>query len=156
MTTSVETKANETSLTADVIAYVRARLGGRRGIIILAGVALGTGLVFNWSWLVAAGIAPLLIALAPCALMCAAGLCMSKMGGGSCSSEEKASQDGAPTRAVDSDGPQLSQSQLQQDVEAVGREAPALAAFAPSKGKPNRKGQRGPRKPRAERREEHA
>jgi hypothetical protein len=41
----------------------------------------------NWSWLVAVGIAPLLIAIAPCAVMCALGLCMSRMGGQSCSSQ---------------------------------------------------------------------
>jgi hypothetical protein len=39
----------------------------------------------SWSWLAALGIAPLLIALAPCAAMCALGLCASKMGGKSCS-----------------------------------------------------------------------
>ncbi len=156
MTTSVETKANETSLTADVIAYIRARLGGRRGIIILAVIALGAGAVLKWDWLVAAGLAPLLIALAPCALMCAAGLCMSKMMGQSCSTEEKISQAGMPSRAIDPDGPQLSQSQADQEIEAVGGEAPALAASTRSRGKPKRKGQRRPRKPKAERRQEHA
>lgn len=156
MTTSVEPKANETSLTADVIAYVRARLGGRRGIIILAAVALGAGLVFNWSWLVAAGIAPLLLMLAPCALMCALGLCMNQKGDRSCSGEKKASPDGTSSRAIDANGPRISQSQIQQDVEAVGREAPALAASAPTRGKAKPKGQRRPRNSKAERREEHA
>jgi membrane protein DedA with SNARE-associated domain len=35
---------------------------------------LGAGLALNWSWPVAAGVAPLLVALAPCAAMCALGL----------------------------------------------------------------------------------
>jgi len=36
----------------------------------------------NWGWLVAAGIVPILIAAAPCAVMCAVGLCAMKMMGG--------------------------------------------------------------------------
>jgi hypothetical protein len=39
-------------------------------------VVVGLGLALNWSWLVAAGIAPLILGLAPCAAMCALGLCM--------------------------------------------------------------------------------
>lgn len=142
MTTSAEsTKASETSLTADVIAYVRSRLGGRRGLILLTVIVLGAGLVFNWSWLVAAGMAPLLLMLAPCAVMCALGLCMNKTAGGSCSSEQKASPESMSSGAVDSDGAQFSQSQAQQDLEAVDREAPAAAASATSRGKTKRKGQ---------------
>jgi hypothetical protein len=45
------------------------------------------GAAFNWSWLVAVGIVPLLITLLPCAAMCALGLCMNRMMGGSCSTE---------------------------------------------------------------------
>ena len=41
----------------------------------------GTGTYLGWGWLVAAGIAPVLLALAPCAAMCALGLCMSQSGG---------------------------------------------------------------------------
>ncbi|CAM4199518.1 hypothetical protein [Palleronia rufa] len=55
----------------------------RRGLII-AGIAIaGAGAALNWGWLTAVGAAPLLLALAPCALMCALGLCM-KGGGNAC------------------------------------------------------------------------
>jgi hypothetical protein len=64
---------------------------------LLAVVATGAGLAFNWSWLVAAGVAPILLALAPCAAMCALGLCMSKMGGKSCASDRDA---GTPAAQV--------------------------------------------------------
>ena len=74
------TKAGDQSLTRIVIKRARYFLGGHRGLILLTVSALGAGLVLNWSWLVAAGIAPLLLALAPCAAMCALGLCMNKMG----------------------------------------------------------------------------
>jgi len=40
----------------------------------IAGVAIG--LAVNWSWLVAVGLAPLILSLGPCAVMCALGLCM--------------------------------------------------------------------------------
>lgn len=55
-------------------------LGGRRAWILLSAMLLAAAAFFNWSWLVAVGIAPLLVALAPCAAMCALGLCMSKHG----------------------------------------------------------------------------
>ena len=57
------------------------RLGGKR--LMLASIALaliGAGLTWQWSWLVAIGIAPLLISAAPCIAMCALGLCMHRMG----------------------------------------------------------------------------
>lgn len=61
---------------------------GKRGMYWgLAAVLLAAGLALNWSWLVAAGIAPLLVALAPCAAMCALGLCMRKGSGESCSKQ---------------------------------------------------------------------
>lgn len=53
-------------------------------LAVLAVAIVGAGLALNWSWLVAAGIAPILVALAPCAAMCALGLCMNRMGGKSC------------------------------------------------------------------------
>lgn len=98
MSTSIETtKPDETSLTKGIVSLVRYYLGGRRGLILLTVIALGAGLVLNWSWLVAVGVAPLLLALAPCAAMCALGLCMNKMGGKSCSTESSAGAQDAKT-----------------------------------------------------------
>jgi len=91
-------KAVEPSLARDVASFLRyylgragnlARpyLGGRRGLILLAVAVLGAGAALNWGWLVAIGLAPILVAVAPCAVMCALGLCV--MGRGkSCSSED--------------------------------------------------------------------
>jgi hypothetical protein len=65
----------ETSLSADIFRYIRYQLRGRRGLIAAA-VTLGIpALWLSWPWLVVAGIAPILIAIAPCAIMCALGLC---------------------------------------------------------------------------------
>lgn len=93
------TKAAEPSLARDVVRFAwyylgragnlaRPYLGGHRGLILLATAVLGAGAWLNWGWLVAIGVAPILIALAPCAVMCALGLCA--MGGKkSCSSEDE-------------------------------------------------------------------
>jgi hypothetical protein len=51
----------------------------------------------NWSALVAAGIAPLLISALPCAVMCALGLCMSRMGKNSCATETAPQQSAEET-----------------------------------------------------------
>jgi hypothetical protein len=53
------------------------------GAAILAAVAAAAA--WQWSWLIAIGVAPLLISVAPCAAMCALGLCMHRVGRGSCS-----------------------------------------------------------------------
>jgi hypothetical protein len=74
--TTETTKVAERSLPQLVMALLRYYLGRRRNQIILAAALLGIGAYFNWGWFVAAGIAPLLLAIAPCAVMCALGLCM--------------------------------------------------------------------------------
>src|SRR5437867_442549 len=69
-------KTGERSFSQDLWSAARYYLGGRTGLILLAAVALGAGAYFNWGWLVAAGIAPLLLTALPCVAMCALGLCM--------------------------------------------------------------------------------
>jgi|GEM_PF-2042028 len=78
MTISGPTNPASPSLTRDVLYALRYYLGGRTGLIAVAAVALGLGAYSNWGWLAAAGIAPLLLTLAPCAVMCALGLCMGR------------------------------------------------------------------------------
>ena len=51
----------------------------RNRLMIAGGVLLFGGAFFNWGWLVAIGVAPILLAVAPCAIMCALGLCMMGM-----------------------------------------------------------------------------
>lgn len=75
------------SLTRNLFSAARYHLGGQRGLLAIAAVALVAGIALNWSWLVAAGIAPLLLSALPCVAMCALGLCMNKMTGRSCSTD---------------------------------------------------------------------
>jgi len=67
----------------DALHIARYYLSNRWVLLALGGAVLVAGAAFNWSWLVAVGIAPILVAVAPCAVMCALGLCSMKMTGGS-------------------------------------------------------------------------
>ena len=78
----------ETSLTRDILYALRYWLRGRRGPIALTGVAAVAVAALNWNWLVAVGVAPILLAVLPCAAMCALGVCMNKAGGKSCSTRQ--------------------------------------------------------------------
>jgi hypothetical protein len=90
MNTPERATAAGPSLTEEWLRALRYRLSGRRGLIALAVLLVVGGLAFNWSLLVAAGIAPLVISVLPCVAMCALGLCMSKAMGGACSGEKDA------------------------------------------------------------------
>lgn len=80
---------------------VRRWFGGWRGWVILGIVLVVAGLAAGWSWLTAIGVAPLILSVAPCAAMCALGLCaMSRGGGASCSKSGSAPpQTGSSTPA---------------------------------------------------------
>ena len=85
MIPSRSSKNADPPLVRDLLHLARYYLGSRRAMLGLAGLALVAGFALNWSWLVAAGIAPILIGVLPCVAMCALGLCMNKLGGKSCS-----------------------------------------------------------------------
>lgn len=89
MTTRTIAPRQDSSLARDVIHAARYYLWRPRVLLMLATIAIVAGLTLNWSWLVAAGLAPILISTLPCLIMCAFGVCMM------CRSGEKGS---APTR----------------------------------------------------------
>jgi len=69
---------------------IRRVIGGPRGLVILGLAIVATGLALGWNWLTAAGVAPLILSLAPCAAMCAVGACAMSRGGTTCTKPEKA------------------------------------------------------------------
>ena len=76
-------------------ADMRSWLGNRR-VLAVGGLAIGgAGLALGWDWLTAVGIAPLLISVAPCLIMCALGMCMMGKAGKAISNESSAPADGA-------------------------------------------------------------
>lgn len=117
-TTRKVTRPSQPSLLQDVVGLARywtyaawARIGKRRALILLGIALAGAGVALNWSWLAAIGVAPVLLSLAPCAAMCALGLCMNKMAGGnSCSKtqqpENTPSQIAAPKTESDQVSPE--------------------------------------------------
>jgi hypothetical protein len=102
---SPKIEAATNPLGRDLLQAFRYYLRGPWAWIALATAVIAAGVVLNWSWLVAVGVAPLLIAVLPCAAMCALGLCMSMgTGRGSTRSNEPFSRrsgvdpkDGRPT-----------------------------------------------------------
>lgn len=51
------------------------------------------GLALNWDWLTAAGLAPIILGILPCAVMCALGLCAHRFTGGAGSASCHGAQD---------------------------------------------------------------
>jgi len=47
-----------------------------QGLMVTGIGAVVVGLTLSWSWVVALGVAPLILTLGPCLVMCALGLCM--------------------------------------------------------------------------------
>lgn len=76
MTTPTATRRHDSSLTRDLLYAARYYLWHPRVFLTLATIAIVAGLALNWSWLVAAGLAPILISTLPCLIMCAFGVCM--------------------------------------------------------------------------------
>jgi hypothetical protein len=82
-----------------------------RSRLAIGGAALGViaaAVLWQWSWLVAIGVAPLLLAMAPCAAMCGLGLCMHRISRGSCASTT------SPSPAAQADPGQIENSLIAQ------------------------------------------
>ena len=91
------------SLSRSLIAPLRALSGSRLGLVLISGAVIVGGLGLNWSWLVAAGIAPLLLSVLPCVAMCALGLCMVGMKGNGARTGSTSDATSAPISAPRAD-----------------------------------------------------
>jgi hypothetical protein len=63
---------------------IRPLLRGRRALVAIGLLAVAAVLAWQRNWLTAIGIAPVLVSLAPCAAMCAMGICMAGSSGRPC------------------------------------------------------------------------
>ena len=88
MSTSRLPRVAERAAPPSLLDKLRPFAGDRRVLIALAAIAIVGGLALNWSWLVVAGVAPVLLAALPCVAMCALGLCMWHGQGRSCGTEK--------------------------------------------------------------------
>ncbi len=97
-----QSDATERPLGRDLAYAARYYLRNRWTLVALASAAVILGLYFGgWAWLVAAGLAPILLSTLPCLVMCGLGVCMMCRG----QSQPTASRDAvdAPTStALDS------------------------------------------------------
>ncbi|QRM34685.1 hypothetical protein [Microvirga sp. VF16] len=73
----MNTSTHRSSVSRDVGLYLRHQLRGPRARVAAAITLAVPALWLGWPWLVAVGVAPLLVSFAPCAIMCALGLCVS-------------------------------------------------------------------------------
>ena len=97
MTNSQPTTTAEGSLGRDVLYAVRYYLRNRWTLVVLASIAIVIGLASGgWGWLVAAGLAPILLATLPCLIMCGFGVCMM------CRGEKNATASGAAANSATS------------------------------------------------------
>jgi hypothetical protein len=77
MTIRQSTTTTEGSLGRDALYAARFYLGNRWALLTLGVLALILGLTFGgWTWLVAAGLAPVILSTLPCLIMCGLGACM--------------------------------------------------------------------------------
>ena len=76
MTVAKPTETAEVPLSRLGLNLARYYLGNRWVLVALGAGVLLAGIALNWSWLVAAGIAPILLSTLPCLVMCGLGLCM--------------------------------------------------------------------------------
>jgi hypothetical protein len=76
------------------------RLSRRTLLIVTAMAGMAAGLFLGWNSLVAARLAPLIVAVLPCAAMCALGLCATRSGQKNASSN--AGEPAAPKEPNDS------------------------------------------------------
>jgi hypothetical protein len=76
MTIRQSATTDEGSRARPVLHTARYYLGNRWTVIALGAVAVVIGLAFGgWGWLVAAGLAPVILSTLPCLIMCGLGVC---------------------------------------------------------------------------------
>jgi hypothetical protein len=80
METSQELRIKKPLQSCNPILTLGGRVSQGATLTVLAVAGVGAGLLFGWDSLVALGLSSLILALLPCAVMCAVGLCASRIG----------------------------------------------------------------------------
>lgn len=76
MQSAIDLFAGQKMTKPDWATKTRSVTGSRKLWFAIGALVLIAGLGLNWGWLMAVGVAPLLIAFLPCAVMCGLSLCM--------------------------------------------------------------------------------
>lgn len=77
MKTPISSKDRKNEFTLNDLKVIL--LGGKRWVISV-GLIVSVAMFMNWDLLVSIGAASVILALAPCVIMCGLGLCMNKSG----------------------------------------------------------------------------
>ena len=77
---ATEPTTAQTSATSTTAGRIRSWVRSPQGLTATGIGVVAISLALNWGWVVAVGAAPLILAVAPCAGMCALGLCMNMRG----------------------------------------------------------------------------
>ena len=80
MGNSQRIEAKTATRTLEQTITLSGRLSRRTLVIATAAAGMAAGLFLGWNSLAAAGLAPLIVALLPCAAVCALGLCAIRLG----------------------------------------------------------------------------
>ena len=100
MTVVKSAETTDASLSSQWLYAARYYLGNWRALLILGGVVLLAIIGVNWRWLVAVGLAPILLSTLPCLVMCAFGVCAMCRSGEKKSAATRESVDEVTTRAA--------------------------------------------------------
>jgi hypothetical protein len=77
---TAEEPTTKGDLALTTVDRVRSLVLSPRGLTVSGIAMVAIGLAANWGWLAAVGAAPFILSLAPCAAMCALGLCINMRG----------------------------------------------------------------------------
>ena len=72
--------------------WIRLAFSSRWALVTGGTAVVVAGLALGWDWLTAVGLAPLILSIAPCAIMCALGLCMMSRGNSSSATQSSVEQ----------------------------------------------------------------
>ena len=76
MTVPTRTSTGEASFGRDVLKAADYYLNNRWAVLTLVSLVVIPAIFFNgWEWLVAAGVAPVILSTLPCLVMCGFGVC---------------------------------------------------------------------------------
>ncbi len=62
--------------TSQSVQFIYSLVTGWSGLVVIITGAVIIGIYTNWAWLVAIGLAPVVLSVLPCLIMCAFGVCV--------------------------------------------------------------------------------
>lgn len=80
MEQSAATQNSHPPLSCNPVLTLGGKVKPRTTLALVGAAAVGSGLAFGWDSLAALGLTSVIVSLLPCVLMCAAAICLSRIG----------------------------------------------------------------------------